>query len=463
MNPMFDQEFAWGAATASYQIEGAAAEAGRTPSVWDLFSEWPGKVANGQSGAVACDHYHRMPDDIALMKEIGLRAYRFSISWSRVLPEQQGVPNEAGIDFYDRLIDGLLEAGIEPWVTLFHWDFPAALYQCGGWLSPDSPKWFADYTHLMATRFSDRVTRWMTLNEPQVFIGLGHGTGEHAPGLKLSNRDLLEVQRHVLLAHGRSVQALRAGVKQPALIGIAPVSSVAIPHTHTPADIEAARTYGFESCDPELGLWPQQFCLDPIVLGQWPQASVEAFCPGYPEISAEDLSIISEKIDFIGLNYYQAVYVRQGDDGEPEKVPYATGHPRTGFDWPVLPEGLYWQIRFHHERYGLPCAITENGLSNLDWVSADGQVHDPQRISYIQEHTAWMAQAMKEGHPVLGYFHWSLLDNFEWAEGYRHRFGLIHVDYQTQKRTLKDSAHWYGKLIRSEVDLPAVTTSRHLM
>ena len=453
MNTRFPNDFAWGAATASYQIEGAVAEDGRGPSVWDRFCEWPGKIANGQTGAVACDHYHRVREDVGLMQEIGLQAYRFSFSWSRILPEGTGAVHPAGVAFYDELIDALLGAGITPWATLFHWDYPTALYNRGGWLNPDSPKWFADYTSVLAEKFGDRVHHWMTFNEPQCFIGLGHMAGIHAPGLKLSPRDIFEIQRNFLLSHGLAVKTLREASKQPAVIGIAPVSNLAIPATDSLEDVEAARQYGFGSGYKGRGLWFQPFTLDPIVLGTWPEEAAHAFCPEFKGLSTQDLETIKQPIDFIGHNYYQSDMVQASKDGGFEIAKLSDGYPRSGFDWPILPEGLYWSIRLHHERYGLPCAITENGLSSLDWVSSDGAVHDPQRISFIAEHVKCMGRAMEEGHPVLGYFHWSLMDNFEWAEGYRHRFGLVHVDYQTLKRTVKDSAYWYRDLIRSNAGI----------
>lgn len=453
MNKPFPTDFAWGAATASYQIEGAADIDGRTPSVWDRFCEWPGKVAHGQTGAVACDHYHRFREDVGLMSEIGLRAYRFSFSWSRLLPEGRGKVNSAGVEFYDKLIDALLEANVTPWATLFHWDYPVALYNEGGWLNPESPKWFADYTSVLADRFSDRINHWMTFNEPQCFIHLGHQAGIHAPGLKLGGRDVLEIQRNFLLAHGEAVQVLRAKSPKPCVIGIAPVSNLSIPLTESPADIEAARQYGFGNGYKGRGLWFQPLTMDPIVFGTWPEEAAHEISATFKGLSAADLKTIQQPIDFIGHNYYQSDLIQAGPNGAVQPVSNPAGHPRTGFDWPVAPKGLYWTIRFHHERYGLPCAITENGLSSLDWVAEDGGVHDPQRIDYLTKHVKCMARAMEEGHPVLGYFHWSLLDNFEWAEGYRHRFGLIHVDYETQKRTPKDSARFYRDLIRSDAGI----------
>ena len=293
----------------------------------------------------------------------------------------------------------------------------------------------------------------MTFNEPQCFIGLGHQAGIHAPGLKLSWRDILEIQRNFLLAHGLAVKTLRDHSEGHAVIGIAPVSNMSIPATDSEQDIDAARQYGFGSGYKGRGIFFQPFTMDPIILGTWPEEASRHLCPEFGGLSADDIAVINQPIDFIGHNYYQSETVRAGKDGAVEVTQLPSGHARSGFDWPIVPQGLYWTIRFHHERYGLPCAITENGLSGLDWVSSDGAVHDPQRISFIEQHVQAMAQAMEEGHPVLGYFHWSLMDNFEWAEGYRHRFGLIHVDYETLKRTPKDSARWYGELIRSNAEI----------
>ena len=445
----FPNDFTWGAAAAAYQIEGAAHEDGKGPSVWDMFCKKPGAVYQSHTGDVACDHYHRYREDVGLMKQIGLQAYRLSISWPRVLPNGVGQPNEAGLSFYDRLIDALLEAGIEPYVTLFHWDYPLALYHRGGWLNRESGAWFAEYTSLVVDRLSDRVKNWITFNEPAIFIGFGHHVGNHAPGDKLRFAEVARAAHHVLLAHGASVQAIRARAKQPCRIGYAPNASVHIPHTNTQVDIAAAKHAMFGTF--ERNVWQNGLWLEPVFSGQYPAGLLEAYGAEAPEIRAGDLETICQPLDFFGSNVYNCERVRAKLNGEPgaEVVPYPPGHPITGFNWPVTPDALYWAARFFFERYQKPIYITENGISMRDWVSVDGKVHDPGRIDFLTRYLAALRRAGEHGAQIGGYFQWSILDNFEWADGYRERFGLIHVDYRTQVRTLKDSAHFYREVIRS--------------
>jgi len=442
----FPQGFVWGAAAASYQIEGAAFEEGKGPSVWDRFSHRKGKVFGGHTGDVACDHYHRYREDVALMKTIGLHAYRLSISWPRVLPEGVGRVNAAGLDFYDRLIDELLAAGIAPYVTLFHWDYPDALYCRGGWLNDESPDWFAEYTSVVTGRLGDRVRYWMTLNEPAVFVVIGHMDGHHAPGDTLAFDQILRVAHHALLAHGKAVQAIRANVPG-AQVGAAMASKVGIPASTAEADIAAARDYMFTFRRHDL--WHHNWWSDPMLRGEYPADALTLFGDAMPAITPHDMQTIHQPLDFYGVNIYSGEYVRQGADGTPEALPLPVGFPITAFHWPVTPEALYWGPRFLWERYGLPIAITENGLSNSDWISLDGKVHDPQRIDFTRRYLLQLRQAAADGVGLHGYFHWSILDNFEWAEGMKHRFGLIYVDYQTQRRTLKDSAYWYRGVIAS--------------
>ena len=446
----FPKDFVWGAAAASYQVEGAAREDGKGLSVWDMLCRKDDAVFENHTGDVACDHYHRYRDDVATMKALGLRAYRMSISWPRVMPEGRGAVNEKGLDFYDRLIDALLAAGVEPWVTLFHWDFPYALYCRGGWLSPDSPQWFADYARVVADRFSDRVTHWMTLNEPQCFVVLGHRTGVHAPGLKLAWMDVLRVAHHALMAHGRAVQALRSACQRKAIIGWAPVGVVKYPATDAPDDIDAARRATFSAGQRDL--WNNTFFSDPVCLGRYPDDALKAWGSDMPAIGPRDLETICQPLDFYGVNIYHGQPVRAGDGdaaGKPVDEPRPPGSPITAFYWPVEPRSLYWGPRFLAERYKLPIYITENGMACNDWVSTDGRVHDPQRIDYARRYLRELRRAAADGADVRGYFHWSIMDNFEWAEGYKQRFGLVHVDFQTQQRTPKDSAAWYAKVVAS--------------
>lgn len=443
----FPRDFVWGAATAAYQIEGAAFEDGKGLSVWDTCCKKEGFVKDGDSGNIACDHYHRYKEDVQLMKEMGLKAYRLSISWPRVLPEGIGKVNEKGLEFYDKLVDELLSNGITPYITLFHWDYPHELYKKGGWLNPDSSDWFAEYTKVVIERLSDRVTHWITENEPQCYINLGHHRGIHAPGLKLDMSEVLLAAHNSLLAHGKAVEVIRKYAKKPCEIGYAPVGSVSFPETNSLKDIEAAKSAMFNIKEPNL--WNNSWWMDPIFLGRYPEEGLKVFEPWMPKIKAGDMKIIGQPIDFLGVNIYHGQKVRMGENGTVEAVRKDIGYNQTAIKWPVTPEALYWGPKFFYERYGKPIIITENGLSNTDWVSLDGKVHDPQRIDFLHRYIREYKRAAEDLVAVKGYFCWSLMDNFEWAEGYNERFGLIHVDYTTQKRTLKDSAYWYKKVIES--------------
>lgn len=443
----FPADFLWGTATASYQVEGAWDEDGRGLSIWDVFCRKPGAVYEGHTGDVACDHYHRYREDVALMREIGIKAYRFSIAWPRIMPEGQGGVNEAGLGFYDRLVDTLLEAGIQPWATLYHWDMPYALYLRGGWLNPDMPNYFADYTRVVVEALGDRIRHWMTLNEPQVFIGMGLHEGKHAPGWTLDMSETLLAAHHALLAHGRAVQTLRAYSPQPCFIGAAPVGVTYIPATPAPEDVEAARTVMF-SVEPGH-IWNNTWWADPMLWGRYPEDGLKAYGKAAPAFSAAEMETIAQPIDFYGANIYHALPVRAGAGGRPEVLQHSPNTPHTMMHWKVVESCLYWGTRFLYERYHKPIVVTENGISNMDWVALDGKVHDPQRIDYMARHLRHLKRAAEEGVPLWGYFHWSLMDNFEWQEGYRQRFGLIYVDYTTLKRIPKDSAWWYREVIRT--------------
>jgi beta-glucosidase len=443
----FPKGFIWGAAAASYQVEGAAFADGKGLSVWDVMSHWPGKVWEGNTGDVACDHYHRYGEDARLMSEIGLQAYRLSISWPRVLPEGVGRVNAPGLAFYDRLVDALLENGADPWVTLFHWDYPYALYCRGGWLNRDSADWFAEYTAVIVDALSDRVTHWMTQNEPQCYIGLGHQTGVHAPGDKLPFRSVLLGAHHSLLAHGKSVQVIRARAKAKPLIGAAPVGVVKVPATETAADIEVARreTFAIRVQDCFNNTW----WADPMILGGYPEDGLELFGADVPQIRAGDMETMRQLLDFYGVNIYTGQVVQATPDGQATPTRDADGPALTAMDWRVVPASLYWGPRFLYERYQLPLAVTENGMANLDWVSLDGKVHDPQRIDLIARYLREYRRAIADGAHGMAYFVWSILDNFEWAWGYARRFGIVYVDFATGQRIPKDSAAWYHDVIAS--------------
>lgn len=446
MRMSFSKDFVWGAATSSYQIEGAAFEDGKGLSVWDVCCQASRFVKNGDNGEVACDHYHRYKEDVQIMKEIGLQAYRMAISWPRVMPEGEKVVNEKGLAFYDRLVDELLKNGITPYITLFHWDYPYDLYKKGGWLNSQSADWFAEYTRVIVKRLSDRVTHWITLNEPQCFVGLGHHSGIHAPGLKLGLKDVLEVWRNSLLAHGKSAQTIRAFSKKSCEIGYAPVAYAVSPRTGTTNDIDAARAqmFAIENTGMENNTW----WMDPVYLGVLPEDGLKIYEPWLPDFKQDDLKIINQPLDFQSVNIYFGSKAG-GEDSSINETKKPTGYPHTDMKWEVTPDALYWGPKFLFERYKKPVLITENGMANIDWVSIDGNVHDPQRIDYLYRYLRAYKKAANDGVALKGYFCWSLMDNFEWAEGYNMRFGLTYIDYATQRRIIKDSGYWYRSVIES--------------
>jgi beta-glucosidase len=435
----FPDGFTWGAATSAYQIEGAVNEDGRGPSIWDTFCRQPGKVWQGQNGDVAADHYHRWREDVALMAELGLKAYRFSIAWPRVLPAGTGQVNPAGLDFYDRLVDALLEKGIEPFVTLYHWDLPQALQDRGGWTKRETAEAFAEYARVVAGRLGDRVTHWITHNEPFVAVILGHFNGEHAPGRK-NPLDTAWAYRHVMVSHGLAVQALRATAGRPIQVGIVLNLHPVHPASDAREDARAARRFD--------GLLNRMF-LDPVLRGRLP-ADVEKMFGLLFKINDEDLRTIAAPIDFLGINYYTRSVMRH-DKGVPfvqatEVRPEGNEYSEM---WEIYPEGLYELLsRVWKDYRPAQMFVTENGIPVPDVLEADGHVHDVRRTAYLHDHIAQVHRAIADGVPVRGYFVWSLLDNFEWAYGYQMRFGLTYVDYETLKRTVKDSGKWYAEVIR---------------
>ena len=452
----FPEGFVWGAATASCQIEGAAHIDGKGLSIWDVFCRNPGRISDGSSPEGSAHHYHLFREDVELMAGLGIQAYRFSISWPRILPDGTGEVNERGIRFYEELVDALLAKNIQPWITLFHWDYPQALLDKGGWLNDESSNWFADYVRVIVDRLSNRVCHWITINEPQVFIEYGHQTAKHAPGWKLSFPEILRVCHNTLLAHGKAVRTIRERARKTPVIGVAPVGIIGVPVTDSENDIAAARraTFGINrgSC------WNNIWFGDPMVFGNYPPEGLSLFGDLMPSFPPSDLQVIKQPLDFFGTNIYTADLMRAGEDkgevtsspGESfERVHPHSGCPITAMDWPVIPESLYWGPRFLHERYKLPLVITENGMASHDWPCLDGKVHDSFRIDYTSRYLQQLRRACDEGIPCLGYFHWSLMDNFEWGFGYSRRFGLIFIDFQTQKRILKDSSAWYQETIRS--------------
>lgn len=444
----FPDLFLWGVSSAAYQVEGAAEEDGRSPSVWDIFCEKKGKILDGCDGRISCDQYHHVEEDVALMAELGIRVYRFSLSWSRILPEGTGKVNQRGIGYYNRLIDCLKDHGIEPFVTLYHWDLPQVLQERGGWLNPESVEWFGEYAKIAAEFFSDRVKYFLTFNEPQCFIGLGYYGDYHAPGLNCSMREALLASHHVLKAHGQAVKNLRRYAKQPLQIGFAPAGKFTYPRSERPEDVVAAKEMLTEVLPYEEWWWSMTWWNDPVFFGKYPERIVEKYRDILPEIRKEDMELINQPLDFVGHNIYDGRMVEAGENGEPVLTKEPPGFPHTHIKSPVTPEILYWMPKFLYERYGKPVLITENGMANGDLVSADGMVHDGCRIAYLESYLMNLRRASTEV-PIAGYFHWSLTDNFEWAWGYQERFGLIYVDYETGRRIIKDSGRWYGKVIET--------------
>ncbi len=439
----FRKDFVWGAATASYQIEGAYNEDGKGSSIWDEFTHIDGKILDKSTGDVACDHYHRYKEDVRLMHELGLKAYRFSIAWPRIFPDGIGSVNQKGIDFYNNLIDELLSYGIEPYITLYHWDLPYALYLKGGWLNDDIADYFERYTTVVAENFGDRVKNFITFNEPQVFIGCGCLEGSHAPGFQYGDKDLLRMCHNVLRAHGRAVRVLRQTVPD-VKIGFTSAASPLVPLTEN--DVEAARG-GFFSCGRGNFVFSQSFWHDPISFGKYPESILSAYGEDFPAVDEEDMKLISAPIDFIGLNIYTGAFVKADENGYAQRIPCYRGHPRTAIGWDVVPQSLYWGTKFFYDRYKLTIFITENGMSAHDCISLDGKVHDPNRIDYLNRYLLELKKSAEDGADIGGYFQWSLMDNFEWAKGYSERFGVIYVDYETQNRIIKDSGYWFKGII----------------
>jgi beta-glucosidase len=430
----FPHNFIWGAATAAYQIEGAWNEDGKGESIWDRFSHTPGKISDGETGDVACDHYHRWQEDVDLMRSLGLKGYRFSVAWPRVLPSGRGRINPQGLDFYDRLVDRLCAANIEPFLTLYHWDLPQALQDEGGWANRITSHAFADYAALMVKRLGDRVKNWTTFNEPSVVAFNGHLTGDHAPGLK-DPRTTFQVAHHLMFAHGLATQAIRAanpGVNVGIVLNLWPAD----PATDTPEDIAAAEAAWNRS---------ETLFLDPIFKGHYPTAAYELVGENMPVIKDGDMALIAQQLDFVGINYYSRNLV--GASGSVNPVP---GSEYTEMGWEVCAPAMRRMLVKINREYTLPpIYITENGSSFHDEVSADGKIHDPRRLDYLRQHFIQTRLAMQDGVDVRGYFVWSLMDNFEWGHGNTKRFGMIRVDYETQKRIVKDSGEWYAEVIRT--------------
>jgi beta-glucosidase len=429
-------DFFWGVATSAYQIEGAYDEDGRTPSIWDTFSRRPGAVANGENGDVACDHYHRMPDDVALIAGLGVDKYRFSVSWPRVQPGGRGPVNPKGIDFYSRLVDELLEKGVDPWLTLYHWDLPQELEDAGGWPFRDTAHRFAEYAGLVHDALGDRVPTWTTLNEPWCSAMLGYDTGRHAPGRR-NFGEAMRAVHHLLLGHGLAAQELRS--RGAASVGITLNMGTHSAASDDPRDVDAARRAD--------GLGTRIY-LDPLVHGRYPSDVLDDLAARGAEmpVLAGDLEIISTPLDVLGVNYYTShVHRATEDPAVSEVVPQ--GLPVTAMGWEIVPAGFTELLVRLQRDYGLPMVITENGAAFDDLDVSDGYVADGDRVDYLKSHIAAVAEAVRAGADVRGYLAWSLMDNFEWGYGYAKRFGIVRVDYETQVRTVKQSGEWYRDLI----------------
>jgi beta-glucosidase len=437
-NYVFPRGFVWGTATASYQIEGAWDEDGKGLSIWDTFAHTPGKIYQGETGDIADDHYHRFLEDVSLMSQMNCKAYRFSISWARIFPEGHGRINEAGLKFYDRLIDALVASGIQPFITLYHWDLPQALQDKGGWVNRETAGYFADYAACVVRRYSDRVKHWITINEPWVAANHGYIIGEHAPGIK-DKKAGLAAGHHLLLGHALALQAIR-GIDPRAEVGIALSLSPTEASSDAPADIAAANADWDRN-----GRW----FLEPLFSGHYPAIIFDenGGADAVP-VRPNDMSLISQTIDFVGVNYYFRTV--RGASGKIAKI---SGSEYTDMGWEVHPQSLRHLLNKIHKDYRLPPVyVTENGCALPDQLTESGHVHDIKRIRFIHDHLVELRRAMRDGVSVRGYFVWSLMDNFEWALGTSKRFGLVYVDFATQKRMIKDSGYWYSRVVqRNEV------------
>lgn len=442
-NLKFPKDFVFGVSTAAYQIEGASLVDGAGLCNWDVFCRKKGKVASGYTGDDGCDHYYHWQEDVELLKELGVGAYRFSINWARLIPQGIGEVNENGVQFYNSIIDKCLEYGITPYITLFHFDYPQSLENMGGWKNPDSPYWMEYYADTVGKYFGDRVKNFITINEPQCFLPLGYESGYFPPGIKDSgDYELIPMAHHMLMGHGLSVRALH---KYGCKVGYAPCGDVAIPYTESEKDIEAARKCYF-NCDADGWYHTISWWSDPVIFGRYPD--IPQLVKYLPKGWEEDLKTISEPIDFYCQNIYGGTYYEYDSKGEKGYMAHRKLTGLTANKAAVVPEALYWGPKFLYERYKKPIFITENGMSGTDWVQLDGKVHDPQRCDYIERYLGKLSKAIEDGIDVRGYMHWSFMDNFEWASAMRERFGLVYVDYETKKRIPKDSFYTYKNIIK---------------
>jgi len=441
----FSKDFLWGAASSAYQTEGAPFEDGKGASIWDTFSHLPGTTFESDNGNSACDGYRRYADDIALMAAMGMKAYRFSVSWPRVDPQGDGVISERGLAYYDRVIDCCLSHGIEPYVTLYHWDLPQALEDKGGWQNRDTCRAFARYCGTISEHFRGRARHYFTLNEIQCVVLLGNSHGIHAPGKKLPTKELFSIWHNLLLAHGLAFREIKQA-DPSATVSLASTGRLCYPETASAADLEAARRQTFAVSDDDW-MFTHQMALDPVILGKYPDTGGSVLQPLIDAVPYSELDLIRTGVDCLALNIYNGSRVREGKGGLPEYVPNPSGCRRTAMKWPVTPEVMEYGPLFMWERYGKPVLITENGVSCNDFLYADGKVHDADRIDFLAQYLRSLRLCAEHGVPIEGYFHWAFTDNFEWDRGYGERMGLVYVDYATQKRIPKDSAAWYARVL----------------
>lgn len=438
----FSSGFLWGSAAASYQVEGAVNEDGRGQSIWDTFSHTQGKVNNGDTGDVSVDFFHRYQADIQLMKELGLKSFRFSISWSRIFPTGRGTPNPQGLNFYNKMVDALLEAGIQPYCTLYHWDLPQPLQDKGGWSNADTSKAFADYAGYTAGKLSDKIQNFMTINEMRTVAEQGYSLGVHAPGLHLDTKSLAQLNHYLVLGHGLAVQSIRAQAHRGTKVGIADNINATVPVIETPEHIAAAH----KAMREENAMY-----LTVVEEGRYTELYLKRLGANAPHFTAEELKVISSPMDYVGLNIYQPTYVRaDGTEAGYSVIQPPSSYPHMYSPWlTVGPEAIYWGPKLVAEIWKVKTLyITENGASSADQIAADGHVYDTDRVMYLRNYLTQLQRAVAEGVPVKGYFLWSLLDNFEWADGYEKRFGITYVDFATQKRIPKESAAYYKQVIR---------------
>jgi len=446
---MFRDDFVWGVASSAYQMEGRSADDGAGDCMWDMICD-EGKIPQNANAYTAIDEMHKYKEDFELMRLMGVKNYRFSISWARIMPEGTGRVNEKGIQLYRDMLQCMLDNGITPYITMYHWEMPQALALRGGWMNREIVGWFGEYAQVVAENFSDLCDHFITLNEPQCTILLGYVNGEHAPGLKVSMKESFIAAHNLLMAHGQAVINLRKYSKRDILIGFAPTCGVAYPATNTEEDIEAAREvyFGFYN-ENNRWAWNVSWFCDPVMFGRYPESGLKKYAKYLPEFTEEEMKLINQPIDFFGQNIYNGYPVHREADGTISFPERDYGYDHTDTDWPAIPDSLYWGARFISERYPLPIYITENGCACADVVDNDGRIHDTNRITFLDNYIGELQRAIADGADIRGYFLWTFLDNFEWAEGYRRRFGLVYVNMQTQERIVKDSAYWYKEVMET--------------